>query len=225
MKNIKKQLIGLLFVMLFAVEFSVTAFAANTDFEKVKLNALFKSGNTAFAVENMFPGDAETKDFTVKVNHKRPITLYYHANIKPGSEKLAEVLMVKIELPEKGVTLYEGLMGDMPDALEHRLASDEKEVLYRITAYLETSVGNEYQFQTLTADFRWWYKEESGTAGGGNGDFDSEGSVKPIEPGEADNPDTGDNSNIVLYLSLFIVSVAALAFLLILIKRKKGEEA
>ncbi len=164
-KTIHKPFLSLLLALLLVIGCSMTAFAAESDSDKMRLNTPDESGNTAFAVENMFPGDAETKDFTVKVNHKEPITLYYHADIRPGYEKLAEVMMVKIELPKKSIALYDGLMRDMPSALEHQLAADEKEVIYRITAYLDTSVGNDYQFKSLIADFRWWYEEE--TSGGG----------------------------------------------------------
>ncbi len=161
-KAFPRQLLALLLAVLVVMGLSTTAFAAEVDTDIMKLNTPDESGNTAFYVTNMFPGDAETKDFTVKVDHKKPITLYYHADIRPGSEKLAEVMMVKIELPEKGIMLYDGLMRDMPSALEHQLAADEKEVIYRITAYLDTSVGNDYQYKSLIADFRWWYAEETG---------------------------------------------------------------
>ncbi len=160
-KAFPRQLFALLLAVLLVIGLSTTAFAAEVDTDTMKLNTPDESGNTAFTVTNMFPGDAETKDFTVKVDHKEPITLYYHADIRPGSEKLAEVMMVKIELPEKGVTLYDGLMRDMPSALEYQLAANEKEVIYRITAYLDTSVGNDYQYKSLIADFRWWYAEET----------------------------------------------------------------
>lgn len=178
-KVIPKQLLAFVSALLLVIGCSMTAFAAETDSDKMRLNTPDESGNTAFAVENMFPGDAETKDFTVKVNHKEPITLYYHADIRPGYEKLAEVMMVKIELPEKSNTLYDGLMRDMPSALEHQLASDEKEVIYRITAYLDTSVGNDYQFQSLIADFRWWYEEE--TSGGGEDPDPDKPSSAPVK--------------------------------------------
>ncbi len=160
-KAFPRQLLALLLAVLLVIGLSTTAFAAEVDTDTMKLNTPDESGNTAFTVTNMFPGDAETKDFTVKVDHKEPVTLYYHADIRPGSEKLAEVMMVKIELPEKGVTLYDGLMRDMPSALEYQLAAGEKEVIYRITAYLDTSVGNDYQYKSLIADFRWWYAEET----------------------------------------------------------------
>ncbi len=178
-KTIYKPFLSLLLALLLVIGCSVTAFAAETDSDKMRLNTPDESGNTAFAVENMFPGDAETKDFTVKVNHKEPITLYYHADIRPGYEKLAEVMMVKIELPEKSITLYDGLMRDMPSALEHQLAANEKEVIYRITAYLDTSVGNDYQFKNLIADFRWWYEEE--TSGGGEDPDPDKPSSAPVK--------------------------------------------
>ncbi len=166
--RIPRRLLALLLTLLLAMGLSATAFAAEAHTDPVRLNTPDASGNVPFYAPNLFPGDAETRDFTVRVSHREPITLYFHADIRPGSEKLAEVMMVKIELPEAAAVLYDGLMRDMPSALEHPLAADEKEVLYRITAYLDTSVGNDYQYQSLIADFRWWYLRESASGGGGS---------------------------------------------------------
>ncbi len=206
MTKVMQRLMRLL-LLLFVIGISTTAFAAEWDSDTIKLNIPDTSGNTAFAVTNMFPGDAETKDFTIKVNHKNPITLYYHADIRPGSEKLSEVMMVKIELPEKSRILYDGLMRDMPSALEHELAANEKEMIYRITVYLDTSVGNDYQYKRLIADFRWWYTEETSDE-------------EPVP----DTPETGDDSRIGLYLLLCVGSGLVLLFLLFFRKRKKKEE-
>ncbi len=180
-KRIPRYLVGLLLALLLVLGLSVSAFAAGQDSERMRLKEPDTSGNTAFMAENMFPGDAVTKDFTVQVSHKKPISLYYHADIRPGSEKLAEVMMVTIRLPQKGKVLYDGLMRDMPNALEYQLAASEKEVVYQITAYLDTSVGNEYQYKELVADFRWWYMEETDDgddsgSGGGSGDGGGSGS-------------------------------------------------
>ncbi len=155
-----KRVSAVLLALLLVTGLSAPAFAA--DSSSLRLEQQDESGSTPFYVTNMFPGDSETKDFTVKVDHSGPITLYYHADIRPGSEKLAEVMMVRIELPGKGLTLYNGLMRDMPSALAHQLTAGETEVLYRITVYLDTSVGNDYQYKTLIADFRWWYLENTG---------------------------------------------------------------
>ena len=71
----------------------------------------------------------------------------FHAEVRSGYEKLAEVLKCRVVLPESGDILYDGLMRDMPESLNVDLQTDSEvtnEVYYEITAYLETSVGNEY---------------------------------------------------------------------------------
>lgn len=157
--------------------------------------------NEAFRVTNMFPGDAETKYFCVKVSYKGNVIVRYHADIRSGSEKLAEVLKCRIVLLSTGETLYDGLMRDMPDSLEHRLTAESStsaELYYEITAYLDTGVGNEYMNQSLAADFRWWVEET----------------------GNLDSVKTGDVSVIWLWAGLG----AAAALLLILLWMKRPKE-
>ena len=158
--------------------------------------------NTPFQVTNMFPGDRETKYYCVKVSYKGDIIVRYHADIRSGYEKLAEVLKVKIRLPETDETLYDGQMRDMPKSLNHALYTTEKtqsELYYEITAYLDTSVGNEYQDKELIADFRWWVEETE----------------------NLDSPQTGDTSNIYLWIALASGSL----FILILLIAKRRKEA
>ena len=159
--------------------------------------------NTPFQVTNMFPGDRETKYYCVKVSYKGDIIVRYHADIRPGYEKLAEVLNVKIRLPETDETLYDGLMRDMPKSLNHALYTNEKtqsELYYEITAYLDTSVGNEYQDKELIADFRWWVEETE----------------------NLDSPQTGDDRNIYLWLAL---AAGSLFVLIILLAKRRKETA
>lgn len=66
--------------------------------------------NEPFKVTNMFPGDKETKYFRVRVSHNGTVTVRYHADVRQGSEKLAEVLKVKITLLTTGEEMYDGLM-------------------------------------------------------------------------------------------------------------------
>ncbi len=108
--------------------------------------------NTPFRVTNMFPGDQETKNFRLQVSHHDKVTVHYHADIRPGYEKLAEVLKVRVVLKTTGEELYNGLMRDMPASLDHVLSASGQttdELLYEITAYLDTSVGNAYQNKDL----------------------------------------------------------------------------
>lgn len=162
--------------------------------------------NTAFAVGNMFPGDNEVKYYGVQVSYHDKVTVRFKADIRSGYEKLAEVMNVKVKLLNTGETLYEGLMQDMPQNLTYTMASAESttdEIYYEITAYLDTSVGNEYQNKDLVADFKWWVEE--------TGNLDKA-------------PQTGDNSNIVLWSVMAIISLFVL-FILLVLRRKEEERA
>lgn len=162
--------------------------------------------NTPFQVGNMFPGDSETKYFRVRVSYHDKITVHYKATVRPGYEKLAEVLKVRIKLLSTGKTMYDGLMRDMPESLTHKLASKKSttdELYYEITAYLDTSVGNDYQNKDLIADFKWWVEE--------TGNLD-------------DSPKTGDTSNILLWAVLAAGSLSLIIILHVTRRRKEDEE-
>ena len=162
--------------------------------------------NTAFAVGNMFPGDSETKYFRVRVSYHDKITVHYKATVRPGYEKLAEVMKVRVKLLSMGETMYDGLMRDMPESLTHKLASQKTttdELYYEITAYLDTSVGNDYQNKDLIADFKWWVEET----------------------GNLDDPTiTGDTSSIVLWAMLAACSGSMIILLLITRRRKEDKK-
>ena len=162
--------------------------------------------NTPFAVGNMFPGDANTKYFRVRVSYHDTITVHYKATVRPGYEKLAEVLKVRVNLLSTGETMYDGLMRDMPESLTYKLSSlstATDELYYEITAYLDTSVGNDYQNKDLIADFRWWVEE--------TGNLD-------------DSPKTGDTSSILLWAVLAAGSLSMMLLLLVT-RRRKEEDA
>ena len=162
--------------------------------------------NTPFKVGNMFPGDSETKYFRVQVSYHDKITVHYKAAVREGYEKLAEVLKVRVKLLTTGETMYDGLMKDMPDSVTYKLASAESttdELYYEITAYLDTSVGNEYQNKDLIANFSWWVEET------GN-----------LEP----SPETGDNASTLLWICLAAASGSVMLFLLFARRRREEEE-
>ena len=162
--------------------------------------------NTAFAVGNMFPGDSETKYFRVRVSYHDTITVHYKATVRPGYEKLAEVLKVRVKLLSTGETMYDGGIADMPESLTHKLASKKSitdELYYEITAYLDTSVGNDYQNKDLIADFKWWVEE-----------------TENLE----ENPQTGATSDILLCAALAAGSLGMMILLLVVRRRKEDEE-
>lgn len=162
--------------------------------------------NIPFQVENMFPGDSETKHFRVRVSYHDKITVHYKAAVRSGYEKLAEVLKIRVKLLTTGETLYDGIIGEMPESITHKLASKNMtadELYYEITAYLDTSVGNEYQNKDLIADFSWWVEE--------TGNLD-------------DFPQTGDTSSILLWAVLAVGSLSVMILLLVVRRRKEDEE-
>lgn len=160
--------------------------------------------NAPFNVVNMLPGDAVTQNYNVRVSHSGDVTVRFRAIIRPGYEKLAEVLMLHVKLLNTGETLYDGLMRDMPRSVNHKLTasgSTTSDLEYELTAYLDTSVGNDYQNQELVADFHWW--------------------VEGKEQSHLDSPKTGDDSRIVI----FTVAAAAASIAVIILPVWRRREA
>jgi len=164
-----------------------------------------------FTVPNMFPGDSVAEEYTVTVRHRDPLTLYFGIDIPNVDNKLAEVLHVKVVLPSRGVTLYDGLMKDIPTSgVPVVLPRGENKMVYAITVTLPTSAGNEYRNLDLTVDLLWWYEQES--SGGG---------YIPGPPPQVTPSETGDSFSAPLYIGLGAVALCGVA-LLVLGKRKGG---
>ena len=158
------------------------------------------SDNVPFYVTNMFPGDCETKYYCVRVAHSQSLTLHFRADVRPGYETLAQVLRCTVK--QGSNTLYDGLMSEMPKALDTRLTTTRRvtrDVVYEISAYLDTSVGNAYQDQELWADFRWWIEEKDSLN---------------------DLPKTGDDFQLTLWAIVAGLSLIGLLVLLALLGRK-----
>ena len=168
---------------------------------EIELYKKHPEDNVAFCADNMFPGDIESRQFNVKVSYKGDVTVKYSASVRPGYEKLAEVLKCRISL--NGKLMYDGLMKDMPKSIDVPLASASKTtdtLSYDITAYLETSVDNPYQNKTLIADFKWWVEEEE--------------NLEPVF--------TGDSTKVVLLCAAGALAVAGIVVLLVV--RRKGDK-
>ncbi|MBR5156631.1 MAG: hypothetical protein IKW59_02575 [Clostridia bacterium] len=163
------------FLLIALQVFAISALAKENVLSIYKNNA---EESVPFSVTNMFPGDCETNIYNISVSYNGTISVYFTADVRKGHEKLAEVLKCKVVLNGEDNPLYDGLLKDMPD-LEHSISAVNKTVdlIYKISVYLDTSVGNEYQNKQLVADFKWWaYTADEGRPGhtGNN--------AKPIKP-------------------------------------------
>lgn len=160
--------------------------------------------NEPFKVTNMFPGDIETKYYGINVTYHDEVEVHFKADVRDGYEKLAEVLKFKVTLLSSNEVLYDGLMKDMDESVVHKLSSKEsttEELYYELSAYLDTSVGNDYQNLDLIADFKWWIE--------GKENLD-------------ENIKTGDSSNLKLWSA--IATVSGILCIILLVKNKKEED-
>lgn len=176
-----------------------------------ELLELYKSkpeDNEKFEVENMLPGDTVTRYFCVRVNHGEALDLYFSADVTGQIKQLGDVLEIKVTRVGEDTALCD-LPFSEADGREYKTSVAENgggvtDVYYRIDVSLDTSVGNEYQAAGLTADFKWFVKDESALV----------------------SPGTGDTSITVLW-ALLAASSAALIILLPVYRKgdKKREKA
>ncbi len=165
------------------------------------------SDNEKFTVENMFPGDTETKYFAVKVNHHSDVIVYFKAEVTEQTKQLADVLHIKVTHLDSDKVIYEGTFAEMSSdgygVSYETTQSTESVAYYKIEVSLPTYTGNEYQAAKLMADFDWFVKDT----------------------GPLDNPQTGDNSNIALWVIIMCSSFAIILILLFGKRREKEREA
>lgn len=171
----------------------------------VSISSEGSSASLPFSVENMFPGDAETKTYEIDVSHKASVTLAFSAALREADENLASALKFKISDPSTGQTFFDGSINDLKDPITKELngKNTSDKVYYEITGYLSTSAGNEYMDRTLIADFKWEIAED-----------DISNLDKP--------PKTFDGSLIVIALTLLCLS--AFAIVVVLFKKKKEDK-
>lgn len=199
---------------------------------------------TPFQVKNMFPGDEESRAYALEVSYRGSVTVGFHADIRSGYEKLAEVLKCRISID--GTPVYDGLMRDMPQSVSHTLPNSQgttETLLYDISVYLETSVGNDYMSQQLCADFRWWVMEDEGDSPTVPPEPDrptdpsqpadptnpaepgtDTPSTEPTQPGEVISPSTGDTMHICIWLWIAMASLLLNIILLMSSLRRKDKK-
>lgn len=126
--------------------------------ESLQLHYETPEHNKSMIAMNMLPGDSLISDYTVNVSHKEDVSLYFSMVPLKEDIKLVEVLKIKVENRDTETIIYNDAMNEMPEKLEIKLTADGEtntKVRFRITAYLDTSVGNEYQLETMQATMTW----------------------------------------------------------------------
>lgn len=172
---------------------------------KLKLHQGKPGDNEKFEVRNMFPGDTETKYFCIKAYHNADITLFFRADVTEQTKSLGDVLHIKVTHLDTGKVLCDDLFSEIDgqefSELLKKNVADETTAYYQIDVSLDTAVGNEYQAALLKADFEWYVKDEGGLSA----------------------PQTGDTTNLTLWIVLALASLL-LMFLLLMTRRKEDEQ-
>ncbi len=155
MSRVRVRFTALLFVLVYV--FSFFSVSSNSD----GILSIYKNHPqdvAPFCAENMVPGDCVEKSYTVNVSLSGTVNLNFQARIKEDSGKLSEVLNVIVTCENTSEVLYEGLLSSMPVITTQVYASHAAThgITYKIAVWLDTSVGNEYQNKSLSADFFWW---------------------------------------------------------------------
>ena len=112
-----------------------------------------------FSVENMFPGDSESKSFHIALKNADGKYLNFRTTVASGSNILSEALSITVNIDTMATPLYEGYIKDMPSIIQTIIEDNTDNVKYDITVHLSTSAGNEYQNEELFLDFEWWIDE------------------------------------------------------------------
>lgn len=161
--------------------------------------------NQKFEVRNMLPGDSVTQYFCVQAHHDEDITLFFRADVTEETKALGSVLHIKVVHMDTGKVLcdapFSEIDGQEFSELLKQNAQNETTAHYQIDVSLNTSIGNEHQAALLKADFEWYVKDESG-----------------LTP-----PQTGDSTDIVLWVILASSSVLLILLLLLTRRRKEAQ--
>lgn len=164
--------------------------------------------NIPFNMQNMFPGDSETRYFKVKVFYKNNVIVHYRAKIRTDDADLADELNVKVVMHQDGEEMYNGAVSNMPESLTYQLSSTKStslELEYEITAYLDTSAGNEFQNRDVAIDFQWWVEE-----------------TENLEPAQKLGLIAKTQDQLKWMFVLLIMGISGVLILLLIRKKRKG---
>lgn len=135
-----------------------------------------ESEQSRFNVENMLPGDSQTKNYYIQINTAKVKATSFRADITSDSAELENVLLICVRADQAEEALYDGLVKDMPQRLRAEASESATRTVYEITVSLDVRAGNECQNKQIALDFSWWVDENDFiTEGTGGGDVTGAG--------------------------------------------------
>ena len=235
--KIMKRIIWLLCILLVlsGAGLAIVSAAPQDDSPSLELYKNHPQDNEPFQVSNMVPGDNVSQNFTVRIYHKKQVTLYFKGLVTDQSKNLGNVLQVRVTDQDSGKVICQGTFNSINNKEYSQdiaqAGSGQTDVTYQVDAWLDTSVGNAYQKAFLDADFQWYVKDDGNTE-------PTQPSDNPTTPTDPTKPSqsgggsgsgshggltarTGDTAHIVLWC---VFAICALAIIILLIKSRRDKK-
>jgi len=212
-----KKLLPLFLVFTLLCCLTVTAFAGGTvTYDGNAQEFIFASDSEHAPTDlfsefhNVMPGDQLTQRITVRndIKNNCKVKIYIRSlGAQPDSQEFLSQLQMTVAKTENNTMEYmfnatADQTAGLTDWVLLGTLYSGGEVNLEITLDVPIELGNEYQESVAYLD--WQFKVEE----------------YPVEPDDPRPPDTGDSSNIIYFVCIMALSLAILAFLLLLRKRK-----
>ncbi|MBH0173629.1 LPXTG cell wall anchor domain-containing protein [Fictibacillus sp. 23RED33] len=195
LKSIKFKLILIysLIGLIIVVFLPIGRTGADSSTPEIKIDTLPEA--VLFDIENFKPGDWAPRDLTIQNNGNQDFSYNMRAQMKSGSEKLYNQLLLKVE--DQTNLLFEGKLKDFKGLNPRPLARFTEEHL-KVTVEFPYESGNEFQGLQTVAEFI-IYAEGQTTPPDPPDDGDPpdppDDGDPPDPPGDGDPPDPPDDGD------------------------------
>ena len=217
-----KKIITVLFTVVLLLSSTVTVFAADgkVTYSGNAGNFVFEPGSDHSLTDlfpnfkGVMPGDTLTQKITVKndADNKVKVKIYIRSlGAHEDSKEFLSQLGLKVKKSSDNDMAYmfdaaANETAQLTDWVYLGMLYSGGEVNLDVTLDVPTSLDNEYQSKIGYLDWEFMIEEF------------------PVEPGDPQAPQTGDNSNMGLWFALMISSLAMLIILLFWRKKDKEQE-
>ena len=158
-KMLKRSLVVFLMVVMLA-SVVLPCMSVDAAGNSIELSTSDPKENQSFQISNMVPGEQYTQTYRVNASCSGDMKVGIRAFVAQGNEKLANALQMSVKLVDTDKVLYTGYVQDMDWAKAG--ISSSQELVYEVTFFLDSSVGNDYQNLSVTVNLEW--KMESAMA-------------------------------------------------------------